>query len=848
MPTRPAGGSGCLLVITALAVLQTACFTSLSYEELTSGRVPNQPGRKSYRCTHGFSLYETVIRDCQLSAAANGCTALGVLEGNLDAGTASTCTLANCDAVSAPSGNCTQIASAALRAPAAGWRQALAAWSRRLPGPPVRPLTVTAIPATERTALIAFHDALGGDTWFTRTNWKGAAGTECTWYGVRCNAAGTAVTGLVFTQSNNLHGSLPASLAGLSQLDRLILTNNDQIVGALPPAIGGLSKLKTLELKGLGITGPLPAQIANLGQLEVIALTGLNLSGNLTALDHLPALRALQIVSVPFTGNLTGISGLSKLEVLDLSETSLAGPLPSELGSLRNLQALTLAFNDFSGTLPTTLGGLTNLTSLRLIGNKLTGAVPSSLGSLTKLVHLELFQNGLSGALPASLAGLTRLHTLALTANRFTGPLPSLAGMRDLSSLTLANLTLGTPFPAEILGLTKLQVLYLQQTGFTGSMPNLAPLTQLVEVSLSDNDFTPGAFPTWASTLPKLTAISLAGTGLTGALPDLSSRAATLRTLMLGRNAFTAGSVPAWLDNMTALRILDIEATQRTGTLPDFLVDDATPLVWLDLSDNPFTPGPIPTAFAQQFDLTSMDLGNTRRTGAIPAFGAADGNGTYLQRLLLDDNQLTGPIGESLSDPYWEVLDLSRNQLTGPIPEDFGSEGFHSLLLSGNKLSGPVPADLMDLDEVITPSYVDPFGVTQVGFDFRFNQLTVPGAALQSFVNARHKTGINVLATQTVPPGGGKATALSATQIKVTWTAPVYKGAGSIKIFRATAAAGPFTLVGTVTNKAVATFTAAGLKTKTTYYFRLQATTDAHAGNPNALVSAQGAVFSAKTK
>ena len=119
---------------------------------------------------------------------------------------------------------------------------------------------------------------------------------------------------------------------------------------------------------------------------------------------------------------------------------------------------------------------------------------------------------------------------------------------------------------------------------------------------------------------------------------------------------------------------------------------------------------------------------------------------------------------------------------------------------------------------------------------------------LLAWSNERHKTGINVLATQTVPPAGGKATALSATQIKVTWTAPAYKGAGSIKIFKATAAAGPFTLAGTVTNKATTTFTVSGLKTKTSYFFRLQATTSPHAGNPNELASAQGAVFSGKTK
>ena len=147
-------------------------------------------------------------------------------------------------------------------------------------------------------------------------------------------------------------------------------------------------------------------------------------------------------------------------------------------------------------------------------------------------------------------------------------------------------------------------------------------------------------------------------------------------------------------------------------------------LYWQDLSDNPFTPGPIPAEYTSAVRVESLDLGSTHRTGPFPTF-AGPNSFTSLSRLVLADNQLTGPIGDTLFAPYFSVLDLRRNQLTGPIPEYLAATELRSLLLSGNKLSGAVPAKLKEElgDTLITPSYVDFFGVTQVGLDLRFNAL-----------------------------------------------------------------------------------------------------------------------------
>ena len=57
-------------------------------------------------------------------------------------------------------------------------------------------LAGAAIPASERTALIDLYTSTGGPSWTTNTGWLGAAGTECSWYGVTCDAGETTVTEL----------------------------------------------------------------------------------------------------------------------------------------------------------------------------------------------------------------------------------------------------------------------------------------------------------------------------------------------------------------------------------------------------------------------------------------------------------------------------------------------------------------------------------------------------------------------------------------------------------------------------------------------------------------------------
>ena len=44
------------------------------------------------------------------------------------------------------------------------------------------------IPQIERDALIALYNSTDGANWTDNTGWLGEAGTECSWFGIRCYA------------------------------------------------------------------------------------------------------------------------------------------------------------------------------------------------------------------------------------------------------------------------------------------------------------------------------------------------------------------------------------------------------------------------------------------------------------------------------------------------------------------------------------------------------------------------------------------------------------------------------------------------------------------------------------
>ncbi|MCU0286291.1 MAG: Ig-like domain-containing protein [Acidobacteria bacterium] len=180
-----------------------------------------------------------------------------------------------------------------------------------------------AIPQAERGALIALYYQAGGDYWSDKTNWLGAPGSENTWFGVTVETVNGEehVTKLSLI-ANNLTGTIPAEIAGLTRLQYLSLDHN-YLSGVIPQQITTLTSLRRLVLDDNRLTGNIPPSIGTLDKLESLGLKNNQLEG------HLPA----------------ELGNLHHLEKLRLAANRLTGPIPTGLKNLSVLANLEIEFN-----------------------------------------------------------------------------------------------------------------------------------------------------------------------------------------------------------------------------------------------------------------------------------------------------------------------------------------------------------------------------------------------------------------------------------------------------------------------------------------------------------------------
>ena len=112
-----------------------------------------------------------------------------------------------------------------------------------------------AIPASQRTVLTNLYTTTNGASWTNNTNWNGAVGTECTWFGVTCDAALNNVVKIELFR-NNLAGTLPP-LSGLPALQSFEVTNN-QLTGPIP-SLSGLAALQDFRIHDNRLSGSIPS-------------------------------------------------------------------------------------------------------------------------------------------------------------------------------------------------------------------------------------------------------------------------------------------------------------------------------------------------------------------------------------------------------------------------------------------------------------------------------------------------------------------------------------------------------------------------------------------------------------
>ncbi|XP_062109251.1 receptor-like kinase TMK4 isoform X2 [Humulus lupulus] len=369
-------------------------------------------------------------------------------------------------------------------------------------------------------------------------------------------------------------------------------------------------------------------------------------------------------------------SNSGQVTAIYLRDMSLAGTLPSDLGTLSRLTTLSLQGNYFKGAFPS-MANLSFLETIYLDSNNFTSIPSGCFQGLTSLQTLNISQNTNLGpwSFPAELTGSSRLATLyagrcnlfgtipdifgsfpnlqdvSLSYNNLTGVLPSSFAGSGIRNIWLHNQQMGLSGTIEVLAnMTSLYQVWLQKNQFTGPIPDLSHLDTLFDLQLRDNLLT-GIVPTSLSSIPSLRNITLANNKLQGPMPSFPKSVTNVE--LDGTNSFCKDTPGPCDAQVTAL--LDVAGDLGYPTLlaNSWKTNDAC-------SDWSFV------ICDSDGNVITVNFQKQRFVGTIsPAFA----NLTSLKNLYLNDNSLTGSIPKTLTLlPQLQVLDVSNNNLTGEIP------------------------------------------------------------------------------------------------------------------------------------------------------------------------------------
>ena len=115
---------------------------------------------------------------------------------------------------------------------------------------------------------------------------------------------------------------------------------------------------------------------------------------------------------------------------------NLVGPIPEEIGNMRNLKILTVFINHLNGTIPASIGELVKLEYLNFGVNYLSGEIPMSMANMRSLEMLALDNNQFNGEILEQILELQKLVEIWLLDNNFSGNMTmNLLGKFSLSTI-----------------------------------------------------------------------------------------------------------------------------------------------------------------------------------------------------------------------------------------------------------------------------------------------------------------------------------------------------------------------------------------------------------------------------
>ncbi len=388
-----------------------------------------------------------------------------------------------------------------------------------------------------------------------------------------------------------------------------------------------LNGLESLVLTGMGITDAAVAHLAGCKSLRSLTLSDTKISAaGAAALARLPALRQLYLARTALDrDSLKIVTSLPHLTHLSLQGVALADADVPLLKRLENLQALDLSNTPLTDAACEHLTQLVKLQSLNVQGTQLTDAAVEDLvaalgpGRVTgnppdpqrlaarwivtsrgtvylssgQLKGLRDLPQGVCEIVSIDLRSLDTLHqddivrhvsackrlrSLNLNETRLgDDDLSMLAGLTELTSLSLSGVSIGDKALKHLAPLTRLQSLDLRSTYVTGAgLADLAGLNQLTQLQLSYAPIKSEQL-VHLSAFPKLQTIELSALSANASLIDDSGLAhlaglSGLRDVKL-RSARITETGLAELAKLKALETLDLEGASVTDAAVEKLAE-----------------------------------------------------------------------------------------------------------------------------------------------------------------------------------------------------------------------------------------------------------------------------------
>ncbi len=152
---------------------------------------------------------------------------------------------------------------------------------------------------TERAALIAIYNALGGENWNDSRGWCTDAPLN-TWTGVMTKKInGEEHVHYLHIRCQDAVGEIPEEIGNLVYLSELWIIQEPGITGSIPESIRNLKRATDIRIAMTSISGDIPEALSELESLRSLALYDNNLTGNLPLwLARMPKLS-----SFSFSGN-----------------------------------------------------------------------------------------------------------------------------------------------------------------------------------------------------------------------------------------------------------------------------------------------------------------------------------------------------------------------------------------------------------------------------------------------------------------------------------------------------------------------------------------------------------------